>query len=140
MESRCMVYLLAMIGWLVRVGSVFGRLPSPRVYVSRLTRQRDMLKIERIFNTFREHVAGFNMSATSLFMAIDRKQRLRASGLDLWSWGNSVLLSRQLVWTVVSKHRTERGSAGSKTTNTPETVFDPALPCSVLCLVHRPSA
>ena len=38
-----------------------------RVMLALLTRQRDMLKIERIFNTFREHVADFNMSATSLF-------------------------------------------------------------------------
>ena len=31
--------------------------------LARLTRQRDMLKIEGIFNTFRERVAGYNMSA-----------------------------------------------------------------------------
>src|SRR6185503_12890973 len=38
--------------------------------------------------------------------------------------------------TVLNKHRTERGSAGSNTTNTPETEFDPALPRSVLCLFN----
>ena len=35
----------------------------------------------------------------------------------------------------VAKHRTERGSAGSTTTSTPENGVDPALPRSVLCLL-----
>ena len=36
----------------------------------------------------------------------------------------------------VAKHRTERGSAGSNTTNTLENGVDPALPRSVLCLLN----
>ena len=34
--------------------------------LARLTRQRDMLKIEVFFNTFRGHVAGYNISASGL--------------------------------------------------------------------------
>lgn len=34
--------------------------------LSHLTRQRDMLKIEGFFNTLREHVAGYNISASDL--------------------------------------------------------------------------
>lgn len=32
--------------------------------LARLTRRRDMLKTGRFFNTFREHVAVYNMSAS----------------------------------------------------------------------------
>jgi hypothetical protein len=42
----------------------FGGCHGEEFMLARLTRQRDMLKTERFFYTFREHVAVVNMSAS----------------------------------------------------------------------------
>src|SRR4030095_2839292 len=56
--------MIAWAAWFARIAGVFGRRPSREFMLALLTRRRNMLKIERFFNTFREHLAVYTSRPT----------------------------------------------------------------------------